>query len=120
LHVKPGQVDATGALGATADPRGQAFLRSSVDLPRGMTLNAALRWVDALHIDNGPTAGPVVGVVPAYWQLDTRFAWQATSNLTLSLVGQNLLREYHAEYGYPSPQRVQIARSVFARITWSH
>jgi len=120
LHVKPGQVDATGALGETADPRGQAFLRSSVDLPRGMALNAALRWVDALHIDNGPTAGPVVGVVPAYWQLDTRFAWQATPNLTLSLVGQNLLREYHAEYGYPSPDRVQIARSVFARITWSH
>ncbi len=119
LHVRPGQVDATGALGETADPRGQAFLRSSIDLPREMTVNAALRWVDALHIDNGPTAGSVVGVVPAYWQLDARFAWQATPNLTLSLVGQNLLREYQVEYGYPSPDRVQIARSVFARITWN-
>ena len=120
LHVKPGQVDATGALGETADPRGQAFLRSSGDLPRGMTLDAALRRVDALHVDNGPTGGPVVGIVPAYWQLDTRFAWQATRNLTLSLVGQNLLRERQVEYGYPSPDRVQIARSVFARVTWNH
>jgi iron complex outermembrane receptor protein len=120
LHVRPGQVDAAGALGETADPRGQAFLRSSLDLPQGMTLDAALRWVDALHIDNGPNGGPVVGVVPAYWQLDTRFAWQATRNVTLSLVAQNLLREHQVEYGYPSPERVQIARSVFARFTWSH
>ena len=120
LHVRPGQVDATGAHDDTADPKGQAFLRSSMDLPRGMTFDAALRWVDALHIDNSPNGGPVVGVVPAYWQIDTRLAWQATRNLTLSVVGQNLLREYHPEYGYPSPQRVEIARSVFATITWNH
>jgi len=119
LHVSPGQVDATGALNETADPKGQAFLRSSVDLPRSTTVDAALRWVDTLHIDNGPTGGPVVGTVPAYWQLDARLAWQATRNLTLSLVGQNLLREYHVEYGYPSPAREQIARSVFAKFTWS-
>jgi iron complex outermembrane receptor protein len=120
LHVRPGQVDATGALNETADPKGQVFLRSSTDLPRGVTLDAALRWVDALHIDNGPTGGPVVGVVPAYWQLDTRLAWQATRKLTISIVGQNLLREYHTEYGYPSPAREQIARSVFARFTWNN
>jgi iron complex outermembrane receptor protein len=60
-----------------------------------------------------------VGLVPAYWQLDARLAWQATPKLTLSIVGQNLLREYHTEYGYPSPEREQIARSVFARFTWN-
>jgi iron complex outermembrane receptor protein len=120
LHVSAGQVDATGALGETADPKGQAFFRSSMDLPRGITVDAALRWVDALHIDNGPNGGAVSGIVPAYWQLDTRLAWQPTRNLTLSLVGQNLLREYHPEYGYPSPQRAQIARSVFARFTWNN
>lgn len=120
LHVKAGQVDTTGAANETADPKGQVFLRSSMDLPRGMSLGAALRWVDALHLDNSPTGGPVVGVVPAYWQLDTRFAWQASRQLTLSLVGQNLLREYHVEYGYPSPARVEIGRSVFARFTWNY
>jgi outer membrane receptor for monomeric catechols len=90
-----------------------------MDLPRGITFDAALRWIDELHMDNGPNGGPAVGVVPAYWQLDTRVAWQATRKLTLALVGQNLLREYHVEYGYPSSQREQIARSVFARFTWS-
>jgi iron complex outermembrane receptor protein len=119
LRVRPGQVDATGALNDTADPKGQAFLRSSMDLPRGMTLDAALRWVDALKIDNGPNGGPAVGVVPEYWQLDTRLAWQATRHITLSLAGQNLLHEYHVEYGYPSAGREQIARSVFARFTWN-
>jgi iron complex outermembrane receptor protein len=120
LHVRPGQVDANGALNETADPRGQAFLRSSIDLPRGLNFGAALRWVDALHIDNGPTGGPVVGVVPSYWQLDTRLAWQPTPKLTVSLAGQNLLREYHTEYGFPSPEREQIARSVFASFTWNN
>ena len=120
LHVRAGQVDSTGPLNETADPKGQAFLRSSMDLPRGLTFDAALRWVDALHLDNGPTGPYVVGVVPAYWQLDGRLAYQPTRNLTLSLVGQNLLREYHAEYGYPSPANVQIARSVYARFTWNY
>jgi len=120
LHVKPGQVDTTGAANETADPKGQLFLRSNMDLPRGMSFGAALRWVDALRLDNTPTGGPMVGTVPAYWQLDSRLAWQATRNLTLSITGQNLLREYHAEYGYPSPARVQIARSVFARFTWNY
>jgi iron complex outermembrane receptor protein len=120
LHVRPGEADSTGALNETADPKGQAFVRSSMDLPRGITFDAALRWVDALHIDNGPTGGPVVGVIPAYWEMDSRLAWQATRKLTLSLVGQNLLREYHVEYGYPSSAQAQIARSVFARFTWNN
>jgi iron complex outermembrane receptor protein len=119
LHVRAGQVDATGGLGDTADPKGQIFLRSSLDLPRGITLDNAVRWVDALHIDNGPNGGPAVGVVPAYWQLDSRLAWKATRKLTLSLVGQNLLHEYHVEYGYPSPERTEITRSVYARFTWN-
>ncbi|HEX4050714.1 MAG TPA: TonB-dependent receptor [Steroidobacteraceae bacterium] len=119
LRVRPGEVDTTDALNETADPHGQASLRSSMNLPRRMTLDTALRWVDALHIDNGPTGGAVMGIVPAYWELDTRLAWQATRRLNLSLVGQNLLRADHVEYGYPSPEREQIARSVFARAIWS-
>jgi iron complex outermembrane receptor protein len=119
LHVRPGQVDATGALNETADPKGQAFLRSSMDLPRSLTLDSALRWIDTLRLDNSPTGGPAVGDVPSYWELDTRLSWHPTRKLTLSLVGQNLLHEYHVEYGYPSAAREQIARSVFARFTWN-
>jgi len=118
IHVKPGEVDATGATNETADPQQQFALRSSMDLARNVYLDAALRWVDTLHINNGPTGGSVVGTVPSYFELDTRLAWQATKRLELSLVGQNLLHEYHTEYGFPSPTREQIARSVFGKITW--
>jgi iron complex outermembrane receptor protein len=120
IRVKPGAVDATGATNETADPRGQASLRSAMDLPRKVHFDAALRWVDALHINNGPTGGPVVGIVPSYFELDSRIAWHATSRLELSLVGQNLLHDHHPEYGFPSPSREEIERVVFGKITWSY
>jgi iron complex outermembrane recepter protein len=120
IHVKPGATDATGATNETADPQQQVFLRSGMDLPRSVTLDAALRWVDTVHINNGPTGGPVVGTVPSYFGLDSRLAWHIRPKLELSLVGQNLLHEYHVEYGYPSPARELIVRSVFAKITWGY
>jgi iron complex outermembrane receptor protein len=120
LHPTPGQTDATGATNETADPKHQASLRSEMDLRRSVHLNAALRWVDALHINSGPTGGPVIGVVPAYFEFDTRIAWQAARNLELALVGQNLLHDHHPEYGFPSPAREQIGRTIFGKITWGY
>jgi iron complex outermembrane recepter protein len=120
IHVKPGQVDATDATNETADPEQQAALRSSMDLPRAVQFDAALRWVDQLHINDGPTGGPVVGIVPSYFELDTRLAWHATKRLEFSIVGQNLLHPYHVEYGFPSPTREEIARSVFGKVTWGY
>ena len=120
IHVKPGAVDATGATNETADPQQQVALRTSMDLPRNLTLDAALRWVDSLHINNSPAGGPVVGIVPGYFALDSAIAWHATPSLELSLMGRNLLHAYHTEYGFPSPRREQIGRSVFGRITWGY
>jgi iron complex outermembrane recepter protein len=120
IHVKPGQLDATDASNETADPQQQFALRSSMDLPRNIAFDAALRWVDTLHINNGPTGGPVVGIVPSYFELDSRLAWHPTPRLELSIVGQNLLHDHHPEYGFPSPTREEIERSVFGNITWGY
>jgi iron complex outermembrane receptor protein len=120
IHVRPGEVDATGATNETADPQQQVALRTSMDLSRDMTLDAAVRWVDSLHINSGPTGGPVVGTVPSYTELDSGIAWHATKSLELSLMGRNLLHAHHTEYGFPSPTREQIERSVFGRITWGY
>jgi iron complex outermembrane recepter protein len=120
LHLKPGTTDATDGTNDTADPQQQVVLRSSMELPRNLSWDASLRWVDSFYIDDGPAAGPVVGIVPSYFGLDMRLAWHATKDLELSLAGQNLLHEYHVEYGFPSPAREQIARSVFARLTWGY
>jgi iron complex outermembrane recepter protein len=114
LRIAPGQVDINQGLNETADPQDQFFLRSSMDLPRNVQFDAALRWIDTLHNNNGPTPG----TVPAYFELDSRIAWKVSPRIELSLDGRNLLHAEHVEYGFPSPTRIEIARSVYATITW--
>ncbi len=120
LHVRPGDVDATNAGNETADPRGQFQLRSSMDLPHGVEWNAALRWVDALHMDDGPTGGTAIGIVPSYFELDSRLGWYPVPRLQLALVGQNLLHDHHPEYGYPSATREEIVRNVYFKVSWGY
>jgi iron complex outermembrane receptor protein len=116
LHVKPGQIDINDALNETADPQHQFSLRSSFNLPRHTEFDTALRWVDTLHINNGP----VVGTVPSYFELDTHLAWHASDRLEFALVGQNLLHNRHPEYGFPEPSRPEIERSAYGKFTWRY
>jgi iron complex outermembrane receptor protein len=114
LRVKDGRTDLNDALNETADPKHQFSFRSSMDLPYRVELDGALRWVDTLHNNLGPT----VGTVPSYFELDVRLGWHATDRLEFSIVGQNLLHDQHPEYGFPSSSRVEIARSVYGKVTW--
>jgi len=114
IRVKPGQADINHAHNETADPENQFSLRSSMDLPANLELDAGLRWVGTLHNNNGAT----LGTVPSYFELDVRLGWRPTKNLELSIVGQNLLHDHHAEYGFPSPAREEIERSVYGKVTW--
>jgi iron complex outermembrane recepter protein len=114
LHVKPGQFDLDDALNETSDPQQQVALRSSATLFGNLEFDNAVRWVDELVTNNGST----VGIVPSYFGLDSRLAWHTSGGIELSLVGQNLLQPRHVEYGYPSPLREQIDRSVYAKVAW--
>lgn len=116
LRVKPGAFDLSNARNETSDPEHQASLRSSLRLGRRVDVDAGLRWVDTLHNNNGPN----LGVVPAYLELDARVAWHVSSNLELSVVGRNLLDHQHPEYGFPSPARAEVERSVFGKLAWRH
>jgi iron complex outermembrane receptor protein len=89
-------------------------LRSSLALPQQVHFDTSLRWVDTLLINSGPT----LGTVPSYAELDARLAWQATRQFELSVTGQNLLHDHHPEYGFPDSSRVEISRSVYAKVTW--
>jgi iron complex outermembrane recepter protein len=114
LRVKPGQFDLSNATNETADPKHQFSIRSSLNLPKRVELDANLRWVDTLLINNGPT----LGTVPSYFELDTRLAWHAGERFELSLTGENLLHGHHPEYGFPGPTRVEIQRSAYGKLVW--
>jgi len=114
IHVAPGETDYTHGLNETADPSNQVFLRSSMDLIQNIQFDAEGRYIDEFTINNGPTAA----TVPDYFELNLRLAWHATKNLVLSVAGQNLLHDYHVEYGYPNATQEAIQRSVYGKITW--
>lgn len=116
LHVRPGAIDISNGRNETADPEQQVMLGTSVSLPWRLELDANLRWVDRLHISDGPETG----IVPDYIEMDARLAWLAGDHLELALVGRNLLHARHVEYGFPGPGRTQIKRSVYGRVTWRH
>ena len=116
MRVRPGQIDISNGRNEFADPEQQVSLGSSLNLPWGLELDATLRWVDVLHVSDGPETG----TVPDYLELDARLAWQATPRLEVAIIGRNLLHDRHPEYGFPGPGRTQIERSVHGRLAWRH
>lgn len=114
LRIKPGRTDFNNALNETADPEQQISLRSSMDLPGNVELDAGLRWVDKLPTNK---VG-VVAVVSDYAELDLRLAWRPRDDLELSLVGQNLLHRRHREYMRANSPDVEIERSIHGKFTW--
>lgn len=92
-------------------PSHQAELRSSVNLPGHWQWNAAAYFVGRL---------PAVSV-PSYTRLDSNLTRQFGERWTFSAVGQNLLRDRHAEFSGPDSnvQAGAIRRDAYARITWA-
>ncbi len=114
LHVKDGYFDITNARNEVADPQQQASLRSSLDLPLRFALDLGLRWVDTVRNSNASA----VGRVPAYVDMNARLSWHATSHLEFAVTGENLLHDQHPEYGFPSPARSEVERSVYGKLVW--
>ena len=100
------------ALAEGTSPEHQFSLRSSFDLPRGVTFDTTLCYEDRLSYFN----------INSYVELDARLAWQINPNWEVALVGQNLLHDQHAEFGptYVNTQAgavTDIPRSVYLRVT---
>ena len=90
-------------------PHNQAFLMSSWDIGCRTDLDLMLRYVDEL---------PAIDV-PSYLSLDLRLGWHPTSNLELSVVGQNLLDHHHPEFDDAggAPQFTgEIRRGVYGQV----
>ncbi len=97
--------DAEGAL-----PNQQAQLRSNVSLPWHWQWTTSAYFVGRLQAQS----------IPSYTRLDTNLAWQASEEISLGLVGQNLLKDVHEEYAGPDLTVLPslIRRSAYARVTW--
>ncbi len=114
IHTRPGSTDPGTAHGETtiegSSPKQQFSVRSSMDLPHAIELDATVRYVDEL-----PAQG-----IKSYLTMDLRLAWRPVPNVELSLAGQNLLDNQRPEF-YPTlivSQQTEVARALIGKFTW--
>jgi hypothetical protein len=87
-----------------------------MSLRRNLIWDASAYFVDRLS-NQGPSTQEVI---PAYTRLDTGLTWRLQERFSLSLVGQNLLKDHHVEFQdvFGSMQSGQIKRSAYAKLVW--
>lgn len=96
-----------GGISAEDDPHHLMSLRSYLDLPRNFEFDSMVYYTG----ENKNRE-----LVP-YTRLDLRLGWKPAKPLELSLVGQHLLQDRHAEFSTQSDQRTQMPRSFMAKAT---
>jgi iron complex outermembrane receptor protein len=99
--------DVSGGASEANDPHHLFGVRTSVDLPHRIELDANLRSIGAI----------AVTPVPAYTELNGRIGWRATPRVELAVIGQDLLHDHHPEFGPPLPRREEFQRGVRAAVT---
>ena len=110
MHLQPGSASSSSvSVTEGSAPVNSAQLRSNLALPHGLSWDASAYFV-------GRIANPVV---PSYTRLDTSLSWQAQERLSLSLVGQNLIKDRHIEYFdiQRSVATTFVKRSAYAKAT---
>jgi iron complex outermembrane receptor protein len=109
VHIwpNPGSTDTSRGATESQTPDRQLFLHSSLDLPAHLKLDGEFRYIGEIAKQ----------AVPAYAELNAGLTWQPIAGLDLSIVGQNLLHERHAEFGTTTARR-QIERGVYGMAQW--
>jgi iron complex outermembrane receptor protein len=96
-------------------PDQQASIRSYLNLPRHLELNAAAYYVSRIQT-------PVVSGLmetPAYVRLDVGMTWHPADAVEWGLWGQNLLDGRHPESpSFTTTQVTEVPRGAVGRITW--
>ncbi len=93
-----------------SSPVHSAQLRSHIKLLHGIGWDASAYFVDRLKSE----------AIPSYTRLDTGLTWRWTEDLSMSVVGQNLVKDRHLEFVDSSGviRSTLIKRSVYAKFTW--
>ena len=92
-----------------SSPRNQFNIRSSVEVTESIRFNTVLYYYDNVR----------EGDVPAYTRLDAGLTYRPRQNVELSIWGQNLLDEHHAEAvdTYFAAPSIEIDRGVYCVLT---
>ncbi len=95
-----------------SSPKHQLSLRSAMDFSNEWSLDLWAYYVDEL-VASSFSSTPI----PSYTSLNTRLAWRPWEDMELSLVGQNLLQDHHAEFiGESFVTQTEVERSVYGMI----
>lgn len=115
INIEPGGQDLNrGRFIEGATPRHQFGVRSLLDVGERWQIDVQLRHHSPIESLPDIVSGEGID---AYSELDVRAGWQATEQLAVSIVGQNLLHDEHIEFGTPEA-RGGIERSVYGKIAW--
>ena len=110
VHDKPGFNDTSNTVSDNgSSPHHQAVIQAFFNIPGGFELAPTYRYVSSLPAQT----------VAAYSTGDARFAWHATHDWEMSVVGQNLFQPHHAEFGTDVDTIVGIKRDIYAEIKWT-
>jgi len=111
MHQDARSQDISSALEAEGtSPAHSAQLRSHAALRHGIAWDLSAYFVDRLKS----------GGAPSYTRVDTGLTWRWTEGLSMSVVGQNLVKDRHLEFADDtgSVRSTLIKRSVYAKVVW--
>jgi iron complex outermembrane recepter protein len=112
MRLDPTSHDTTSVSEAEgSSPDNQSQLRSRVELSHGLTWDSSAYFVGRL---TDPS-------MPSYTRLDTQLSWKFSERGSLSLVGQNLVKNLHEEFvdSTNSVRNTLVKRGAYAKFTLS-
>ncbi len=100
------------------EPKHRVSLRSNMGLTDKLDLDLWLKYTSAHELPTIPLPGTMAP--ENYLTLDLRLGWTPVENLTVELVGQNLLESQHLEHQSRNfVLRSEIERSVYGQVSWN-
>jgi iron complex outermembrane receptor protein len=106
-QIDPLLAETLRAVALGDSPPHQVFAGSSWNLNGAFGADVEFRWIDEFSdIEN-------------YAELNARFAWRFAESAELSIVGQNLLNQYHREFRQELMEvPTQVERSIYTKLVW--
>jgi iron complex outermembrane receptor protein len=109
MHVSPASQDTETAPSTEGtDPHLHAQVRSHVDLSNTLAWDTSVYFVDRITFLR----------VPSNIRLDTGLSWRWREGLSLTVVGQNLVRDHHLESRESGLESTLVKRSGYMKVTW--